>query len=101
MFTVASSGKMLNAFGPDLPDHEVVIIDFTRTEFIDDSAAVMIEELIVTAYDNGTEPVVLAASGPVWDTLTALGVLRRIPPARIVGTMDEARVAALRILGEE
>ena len=101
MFTVASSGKMLNAFGPDLPDHEVVIIDFTRTEFIDDSAAVMIEELIVTAYDNGTEPVVLAASGPVWDTLTALGVLRRVPPARIVGTMDEARDAALRILGEE
>ena len=52
-FTVASSNKLIGTLGADIRDHEVVIIDFTQTAYMDDSAALVIEQLIDTCHRRG------------------------------------------------
>ena len=38
-FSVASSSKLIAAISADISEHEVVILDFSNTVYIDDSAA--------------------------------------------------------------
>ena len=52
-FTVASSQKLYGEIGEEIKDHEVVIFDLTEAVYIDDSAAMTISRLIITA-DNRT-----------------------------------------------
>ena len=78
-FSVASSGKMIVAISADIRDHEVVILDFTDTVYMDDSAALVIEQLIDVAYEQDTDCIVMGLEGRPAVTLRALNVLRRIP----------------------
>ena len=48
-FSVASSSKLINTISVDIRDHEIVILDFSETVYMDDSAALVIEQLIDTA----------------------------------------------------
>ena len=48
-FTVASANKLISTISVDIRDHEVVILDFSDTVFMDDSAALVVEQLIDTA----------------------------------------------------
>ena len=98
-FTVASSHKLVAAISADIKDHEVVIFDFSAATYIDDSAAMLIHQLIDVATQEHTEVVVAGLSGSVAETLAALGVLQEVPADRIVETRDEARSAAYRLLG--
>ena len=43
-FTVASSNKLINTISVDVRDHEVVILDFSDTVYVDDSAALVVEQ---------------------------------------------------------
>ena len=99
-FSVASSGKIIGAIGADIRDHEVVIMDFSDTVHIDDSAALVIEQLIDTAYDQDTECIVMGLDGRPAVTMRALNVLRRVPVDRFVGTIEEAQEVSIRLLGE-
>ena len=54
-FTVASSNKLIATLGADVRDHEVVIIDFSGTVYMDDSAALVVEQLIDVAMDEKGE----------------------------------------------
>ncbi len=45
-FTVASSTKLINMLGMDIQEHEVVILDFSDTVFMDDSAALVVEQML-------------------------------------------------------
>ena len=97
-FSVASSGKMISAISADIRDHEVVIMDFSDTLHMDDSAALVIEQLVDVAYDQDTACIVMSLKGRPALTLKALNVLRRVPEDRFVDNLDEAREVAKEIL---
>ena len=99
-FSVASAGSLVNAIGADIREHEVVIIDFSQTLYMDDNAALVVEQMIDIAMQEHTETVVMGISGsPVERDLRALNVLRRVPEDRFVDNLDEAREVARYILG--
>ena len=100
-FTVASSSKLIDTIGGDIRDHEVVILDFSDTVYIDDSAALVVEQLVDTAITQDTPCVVMGLSGTPAHNLHALDVLKRVPDDQIVGTWDEARETASRLLGDK
>ncbi len=97
-FTVASSRKLIRTIGDDIVGHQVVILDFSETDYIDDSAALVIEQLIDTAAAEGVHCIVLALVGAPAATLASLNVLRRIPPEHRVSNLDEARDVARGLL---
>ena len=66
--------------------------------YMDDSAAMVVEQLIEIALDEDTACIVMGLSGPAAGTLEALNVLGRVPADRFVATRDEARETARRIL---
>ena len=97
-FTVASSSSLISTIGVDIRDHEVVILDFTETEYIDDSAALVVEQMIDIAIAEDTECIVMGLSGEPLSSLHALNVLDRVPEENFVATLDEARESAARML---
>ena len=98
-FTVASSKKLVGVISEDIKEHDVVIFDFSGATYIDDSAAMVVEQLMDVATSEDTKFVVMSLSGSVEDTLSALGIIQRVPGAHIVETLNEARVVAREMLG--
>lgn len=98
-FSVASSNKLVNAISVDIRDHEVVIFDFTDTISVDDSAALVVEQLIDIALEEDTEVIVIGLEGLPATTLLALNVLKNVPENHIVETLDEAKEISRRLLG--
>ena len=100
-FTVASSNKLIATLGADVRDHEVVIIDFSETVYMDDSAAVIVEQLIDVAIDEETKCIVVGTADLPLGSLQALDVLQRVPSDRCVNNLDEARKLAERLLAAD
>ena len=100
-FTVASSNKLIATLGADVRDHEVVIIDFSETVYMDDSAAVIVEQLIDVAIDEETKCIVVGTADLPLGSLQALDVLQRVPADRCVDDLDEARRLAERLLATD
>ena len=97
-FTVASSNRLVGAISEDIRDHEVVIFDFTDTVYMDDSAALVIEQLIETALDEDTVCIVIGLTPELADTLNALKALDKVPESQILPTLEDARPLSQRIL---
>ena len=97
-FTVASSNHLVNTISPDIGEHEIVILDFTETTYMDDSAALVVEQLIDTALAEDTQCIVIGLSAELGRSLDALKVLQHVPPSQIVPTLEDARALSLRIL---
>ena len=97
-FTVASSGKLINAIAVDIAEHEVVILDFTDTVFMDDSAALVVEQMVEVASDEDTECIVMGLGGQPSIVLRALNALDNVPEERFVENLDEARDAVAFLL---
>ncbi len=97
-FSVASSVKLVNTISPDIQEHEVVIFNFTETVSVDDSAALVVEQLIDVALEENTDCIVMGLEGRPAITLQALNVLRRVPEDQVVKTLDEAREVSKRLL---
>ena len=93
-FTVASSHSLVAVVGGDIKDHEVVIFDFSGATHFDDSAAMVIEQLMDVAEREKTEVIVMGLSGSVAHTLHTLNILQDIPGDRLVETVQEAREIA-------
>ena len=100
-FTVASSHKLVEVIGADIKDHEIVIFDFSGTTYIDDSAAMVIEQLVEVAEKERTGVIVAGLSGSVAKTLYALGIMQHVRREHIVDTRDEARLVANAFLGRD
>ena len=98
-FSVASSNKLVNTISLDIQEHEVVIFDFTDTVLVDDSAALVVEQLIDVAMDEDTDCIVMGLAGRPATTLLALNVLKRVPEDNFVETLDDARKIAKQLLG--
>ena len=99
-FSVASSNRLINTISADIHDHEVLILDFSGTLYVDDSAALVVEQLVDTATEENTPVVVMGLSGSPADTLRSLNVLRSVPENRFVADIDGAREVAIQILNE-
>ena len=97
-FTVASSRKMINTISVDIRDHEVVILDFTGTVYMDDSAALVVEQLVDAAIAEDTECIVMGLDGSPAEALHGLNVLKHVKPDHFVDTLDEARDIAEKLL---
>ncbi len=97
-FSVASSNSLVNVISADIRDHEVVIFDFSDTIYLDDSAAMVVEQMIDIAAEENTETIVMGLSGSVEKNLQALNILRRVPQDCIVENLDEAREVARSFL---
>ena len=100
-FTVASSGKLIDTIGEDIREHEVVILNFSDTVHMDDSAALVVEQLIDTAMTHDVECVVVGLGGTPARTMRALNVLKRVSADRIVDGIDDAREVAFGLLAEK
>ena len=100
-FSVASSNRLINTISADIHDHEVLILDFSETLYVDDSAALVVEQLIDTATEENTPVVVMGLSGFPADTMRSLNVLRSVPENRFVADIDGAREAAIQILDKD
>ena len=101
-FSVSSANELTRELSADIKDHEVVILDFTDTTDVDDSAALAIEELVLAALDEDTACIVvgLAKGGEVADILNSLQVFRGIPAWHFVDGVDEAKRLASLLLNE-
>ena len=97
-FTVASSNKLVNTISVDIRDHEVVILDFSETIYMDDSAALVVEQLIDSAIEDDTECIVMGLDGLPADTLNGMNALRHVPEDHVVITLEQARELATRLL---
>ena len=97
-FSVASSNKLINGLSVDIRDHEVVILDFSDTVYMDDSAALVVEQMIDTAIAEDTECIVMGLSGSPAATLQTLNVLQHVPEDHFAATLDDAREIARRLL---
>ncbi len=97
-FTVASSNRLRIAISKDIVEHEVVILDFTETSYIDDSAALVVEQLIDAAMEHDTECIVIGLESLPSGSLQSLDVLHRVPGDHFVASFDEARTIAARLL---
>ena len=98
MFSVASSSKLVEAVAKDIQDHEIVIFDFDKTTFIDDSIAMTIEQLIESADQQGTGVIVTNLRGDVQTTVNSLNILQLVPERRITESMEQAKIVATEIL---
>ena len=99
VFTVASSHKLVSTVSRDISEHDVVIFDFTDTAYMDDSASLVIEELIDTAIAEHTECIVIGLSDQPAITLRALNALKQIPEDQFADDINGAREIAARLLG--
>ena len=97
-FTVASSRRLIRALSQDIGEHEVVILDFSETLYMDDSAALVVEQMIDVARAESTECIVMGLTGAPATTLNSLNVLRHIPPTHVVEDLEGAREVAKRLL---
>ncbi len=97
-FSVASSNKLIDTISTDIGEHEVVILDFSNTVYMDDSAALLVEQLIDVAIAEDTDCVVMGLRGGVARNLRGLNVLKHVPSDNIVETLDDARDVSKRIL---
>ena len=98
-FSVASSNRLVQAIGGDVKDHEIVILDFSRTTYVDDSAALLMEQIVTAAEEDGTVCVVMGLAEPVATTLISLNAFKVVEDEHFVADMNEARDLAREILG--
>ena len=99
-FSVGSSNELSRVINADIEDHDVVILDFSETTDVDDSAALAIEEFVQAALDEDTAWVVSGLSGDVARTLDSLMVFRRVPAEHFVNDLEEAKRLSRRLLDE-
>ncbi len=97
--TVASTREVSRIVRSDILGHQIVILDMSRTYFIDDSAAVAIADLIKVAVVRRQDRVVIAGlTEPVTDTLDAFGLRAALPEGLIVADMAAARARVRELL---
>ena len=99
-FSVASANELVRVVSADIHEHEVVIFDFSDTTHMDDSAALIMEQLISSAGDEDTECIVMNLSGSVASSLNSFNVFKDIPEDRFVDNLEEARELVRGILDD-
>ncbi len=100
-FTVSSSSRLITTISEDIREHEVVILDFTDTVYIDDSAALVVEQMIDIAITENTRCILVGLGGVPETTLRALNTIDKVPEEHIVENLEDSKIVALEMLGLE
>ena len=100
-FTVSSSSSLITTIGEDIAEHEIVILDFSDTVYIDDSAVLVVEQMIDVAATEDTQCILVGLGGVPETALKALNAIDQVPEHNIVDTLDDAKVVALEMLGHD
>ena len=100
--SVASARELARIVSRDVGGHRIVIFDLSRTIYVDDSAAVMIGQLVNTAMARSARRFVIAGlQGDVAETLNAMDLLAMVPPEHFAADLDEAkRIVRPMLLGD-
>ena len=100
-FSVGSANELTRAVAKDIEDHDIVVMDFSETTDVDDSAALAIGDIVQTMLDGDTDCVVLGPlANEVAETLNSLMVFSRVPDGHFVNRLDEAKRLSRRLLDE-
>ena len=100
--TVASAREVSRILRTDIRAHQVVVFDMSRTQYVDDTAAVAIGGLIRIAMAQRTRTLIVCGLRPdVAGTLNSLRVLDSVPRANIVSDMEAAKEIIRPILREQ
>ena len=97
-FTVASAHKLVKGISYDIEGHQIVIFDFSKTTYLDDSSAMLIGRLLNIVMDKSKQYIVMGLTGQVKNTLESLNILNDVPPECIVDSLDEARGIAKSLM---
>ena len=97
-FSIASANELTRVIAADIEDHDVIILDFSETTSVDDSAALAIEELVQSVIEDDTDCVVLGLSGDVGKVLRSLRVFHSVPDGNFVDSLDEAKQLSKNLL---
>ena len=90
--TVASARQLSRILRPDIREQQFSIFDFSRTEYIDDSAAIIISELIGVAVAARSRTIVIAGMRQdIAATLHSMRLLDRVPPDNFAADLEEAK----------
>ena len=99
--SVASAREVVRIVRQDIGGNHITIFDLSRTEYVDDTAAMIIGQLIDIATDLMTRRfIVVGLRQEVADTLNSMRLLNRIPESNFVADLDEAKRVAAPMLSE-
>ena len=90
--TVASAREVSRILRPDIRGQQIVIFDMSRTVYVDDSAAIIIGELVQIAMSQQSRIFIISGlTGDVANTLHSMGLLDRVPGGNFAAGMEEAK----------
>lgn len=98
-FTVSSSSRLITTISEDIRQHEVVILDFTDTVYIDDSAALVVEQMIDVAITENSKCILVGLGGVPETALRAFNAIDQVPEEHLVDDLESAKIVALQMLG--
>src|SRR5690606_21634099 len=75
---------------PAISGVDVAIYDFSQLRYVDTSAALAIEEMILQASGHGMHVLIAGLTGNVRQTLENLGVLAHVPAGQVFTTRLDA-----------
>lgn len=100
--TVASARELSRVLRPDIRGHQYSIFDLSRTRYVDDSAAVIIGELVSIAMARHTRTIIIAGmTGDVYDTMHSMGLLNNVPEEHYASDIEEAKRIVRPLLLDE
>ena len=90
--TLASAREVSRMVRPDIRGHQITIFDLSPTVYIDDSAAVMISELIRIAIARRPGSVIISGlNDGVASTLNSMGLLNQMPKGNFATDLEDAK----------
>ena len=97
-FSVASARELARSIGADIEDHEAVIFDFSAVTYMDDSAALVIEDLANIAQTETKGCVVAGLSNAAEEALRVFGIHEHIPQEHFVPDLETAKKLAWELV---
>ena len=98
IISIASKTKLVNSTTEDIKDHEVIIFDFSTTQFIEDDIALVIERLTEVAAHDNINIIMCGFSESIYKNMVALNVLNLVEGDHIVDNLEDAKQLARQII---
>ena len=98
IISIASKTKLVDSTTEDIKDHEVIIFDFSTTQFIEDDIALVIERLTEVAAHDNINIIMCGFSESIYKNMVALNVLNLVEGDHIVDNLEDAKQLARQII---
>lgn len=97
-FSIGSSNMLASAIAADIVAHDVIILNFEETTDIDDSAAIALDDVVISVREANIPLIVSGQSEEVAGVLSSLRIFDGIPDEHIVADYEEATKLAREVL---